>query len=135
MTREEILKLEPSLELDRLIAERVMGWKEGYEFVCDDWGALYYVNFGLTNRPWSPSTDIAAALEALLHVMETCGYDVMIESVSYGETDIGAGGIAWMVVLDPFDRERGQVKGESSHSLPLAICCALLAAMEVANED
>ena len=32
MTREEILKLEPGPELDRVVAERIMGWKEGPDF-------------------------------------------------------------------------------------------------------
>ena len=146
MTREEILALEPGPELDRLVAERVMGWKAWRNSVPHHWareeqGVLVPTGWTINGETncgpvWSPSTDIVAALEALLHVMEAHGYDVMIESVSYVETATETNGIAWMVVLDPFDRARDQVKAESSHSLPLAICRAvLLAVMGVDNED
>ena len=40
MIREEILKLEPGPELDRLAAERVMGWEEGQDFDCSKEGTL-----------------------------------------------------------------------------------------------
>jgi len=45
MTREEILKLEPGPELDRLVAEKVMGWEEGKDFDCSEEGTLIHYSF------------------------------------------------------------------------------------------
>lgn len=77
MTREEILKLEPGPELDRLVAERVMGWKRrveeappGCAYWDDDKGHLRAFedpggNLDRWYDPWRPSTDIAVAWEVL----------------------------------------------------------------------
>ena len=83
MTKEEILNMEPGLELDRLVAEWVMGWKE--EHIEDD---RWHINanfwcrgneIGPQVQKWSPSTDIAAAWE-VVEKLASQGIMVVIES-------------------------------------------------------
>lgn len=122
MTCEEILGIEPGPELDRPIAERVMGWKEGYEFVCDSWGLLYYANFGLERkRPWSPSTDIAAAWEVVNELVskysfELCSYIDILDNTR----------VQWLVDFV----STKTIYRVVAPTVPLAVCrAALLAVM------
>lgn len=125
MTREEILKLEPGFELDRLVAEKVMGWEEGYEFVCDGWGLLYYVNFGLERkRPWSPSTNIATAWEVIEHLVPE--YNIgLFNSCDLKNPSQGT----WYVEIRA-TRHGAPPCEAGAETAPLAICCAALLAVE-----
>ena len=73
MTREEILKLEPGPELDRLMAERVMGWE--YDLLRDAW--FKDGEGGIWAENWHPSTDIAAAWE-LIEALRRKGFIIDI---------------------------------------------------------
>ena len=74
MTREEILKMEPGPELDRLVAEKVMGWEENREFEMDPHGV---VKVGEIIDLWSPSADIAAAWE-VVEALKSRGFVVQV---------------------------------------------------------
>jgi len=86
VTRDEILQMEPSPEMDRLVAERVMGWEERTEparWVEVESGAEkptgWFIN-GKTNRKpvWAPSTEVKAAIR-VMEELRRRGYDVSIE--------------------------------------------------------
>jgi len=81
MTRNDILQMEPSPEMDRLVAERVMGW--------DGW----FINGETNCKPvWAPSTDVEAAIRAMEELRRR-GYDVSIEKE----------GLAWTIELQGED--------------------------------
>ena len=70
MTNDKILKLEPGPELDRLVAEKAMGWRrttEGAPSGCaywkDDDGFIRATEDPGGSLNWNPSTDVAAAWE------------------------------------------------------------------------
>jgi hypothetical protein len=65
MTTEEILKLSPGAEMDRLIAEKVMGWRQS-KFRQNGWVAPDGGD-GWADVP-SYSTAIVATWDLLLHV-------------------------------------------------------------------
>ena len=65
MTTEEILKLSPGPEMDRLIAEKVMGWRQS-QFGKNGWVAPDGGD-GWADVP-SYSTAIVATWDLLLHV-------------------------------------------------------------------
>ena len=72
MTKEEILNMEPGPELDRLVAERVMGWKRttkgapsGCAYWKDDDGFVRANETPGGSLNWNPSIDIAAAWEVI----------------------------------------------------------------------
>jgi len=140
-TREEILKLEPGPELDRLVAEKVMEWEKGKDFDCGREGSL--VRYPFRNRAlskkWSPSTDIAAAWGIVLHVIKTLDCNVRVISEVCLDPSTDKRVIMWYVVLEPYSKRRRLaefVKGVSRDSLPLAICrAALLAVMEADNGE
>jgi len=129
MTCEEILKLEPGHELDRLIAERVMGWKEGKDFGVGESGIARYIREGpkyferTRIEAWSPSTDIAAAWEVIADLLTR--YNVSVYSARYP--------IRWFVQIVALKdwETKALVQDEN---LPLAICRAALAVMEVNDE-
>jgi len=84
MTREEILRMEAGPELDRLIAERVMGWKAGADFFVAD-GKISRIHRATSGTAvselWSPSTDIAAAMEVVNKLLSR--YNISIYSGRY----------------------------------------------------
>jgi len=129
MTREEILKLEAGPQLDRIIAERVMGWE--YDLLRDAWfkdgeGEIWAEN-------WHPSTDIKAAWEVLLRIMATFDYNVSITSHTSIDPRTGERNVLWEVILRPYGAGTW-VTAYGPNSLLLAICrAALLAVMEAGN--
>lgn len=61
---------QPGPELDRLVAEKVMGWTEGKDFYIHDYSyvnrkALALLKNGEFDGEWSPSTVISDAMEVL----------------------------------------------------------------------
>ena len=130
MTREEILKLEPSPELDRLVAERVMEWQESSDFAIEkETGDLFKIDLsdsifkGLWK--WSPSTDIAAAWEVVNKLLSR--YNISIYSGRYP--------IRWFVQMVAVEDWETKALVEDEN-LPLAICrAALLAVMEADNGE
>jgi len=118
MTRGEILRMEAGPELDRLVAEQIMGWSEGKHFKVGDFGV---VKLGEVIDIWSPSSDIAAAWEVVKEL-----YDRELGIEMYGEKKF-----PWEAeILIP----GGRPVSVQAETLPLAICrAALLAVMEVGN--
>ena len=135
MTREEILKLEPGPELDRLMAEKVMGWKRttkgappGCAYWKDDDGLVRANETPGGSLDWNPSTDIAAAWEVVKYMAQR-QFDFILSGhgekyiVQVWNADPGANR-----VRNPLATVYGPV--------PLAICqAALLAVMEADNEE
>jgi len=127
MTREEILRMEAGPELDRLIAERVMGWKAGADFFVAD-GKISRIHRATSGTAvselWSPSTDIAAAMEVVNKLLSR--YNISIYSGRYP--------IRWFVQIVAVEDWETKALVEDEN-LPLAICrAALLAAMETSDE-
>jgi len=100
MTRNDILKMEPSPEMDRLIAEKVIGWEERTKparWVEVESGTEkptgWFIN-GKTNRKpvWAPSTDVKAAIR-VMEELRRRGYDVSIEKE----------GLTWTIELQGED--------------------------------
>jgi len=100
MARNDILQMEPSLEMDRLVAERVMGWEERTDpahWVEVESGTEkptgWFIN-GETNRKpvWAPSTDVKAAIR-VMEELRRRGYDVSIEKK----------GLTWTIELQGED--------------------------------
>lgn len=138
MTRDEILQLEPGPELDRLVAERVMGWhrepyrNEKFPRIIAQWkdanGEVMVSENIDGSLGWSPSIDIVAAWE----VVEVLYMRGMVPEV-YG---------VWFtrkkkwVAMFWYDTKDGMNTAKSeARSLPLAICrAALLAVMGVDGE-
>jgi len=120
MTREEILKLEPGPELDRLIAERVMGWKNHEDFNFGPGGQIWR-----DKRVWSPSTDIATAWEVIETLREK---KFVIDILGSLEDFI-------VKIWNENESEGLSIAKASAEQAPLAICrAALLAVMEAGNE-
>jgi len=132
MTREEIFKLKAGPELDRLIAERVMEWRESSDFAIEkETGNLLKIDLsdsifkGLWK--WSPSTDVAAAWEVVEYMAQK-QFDFTLSghgekyTVQVWNADPGANR-----VRNPLATVYGPI--------PLAICqAALLAVKEADNE-
>jgi len=130
-TREEILKLEPGPELDRLVAERVMGWKEGKDFGVGESGIVWYIREGpkyferTRIEAWSPSTDIAAAWQ-VVEKLANRGIVVVVESE-------GALNNIYEVLFYRWGSDA--IVGIARGSICEAICrAALLAVMEASDE-
>lgn len=166
MTKEEILRLQAGPELDRLVAERVMGWylpadsemprawlrpraadpdvpwDSGEEWtgwwaeeppleVDEDTGEKVIPSVWLIagSKVWSPSTDIAAAMEVLNKLLEL-GIICDMGQVEVYPTIDGGHGVIWYVrfrrvMMPPFVTWMSEAE-----SLPLAICRAALLAVE-----
>jgi len=130
MTCEEILKLEPGPKLDRLVAERVMGWKLGVDAdtrIDSKW-------VWRSGKRWSPSRDIAAAMDVISKLLES-GLFLDIYSPREAEApDWFHGDDEWVVFVCDWDHEDG-IAHAGAGTLPLAICrAALLAVMEASDE-
>lgn len=76
MTREEIIAMEPGIELDRLVSVHVMGFEIRKEYLPDQSYHEYYYREGWkyenVNYPdeWQPSRLISAAWEVLEHLKD-----------------------------------------------------------------
>lgn len=115
-------------DLDRLVAEKVMGWKWGPTGAdYSGWqGSKQYPN-GMWNRKndacrghWSPSTDIAHAWEVVEHMEQNGG---LIANM-YSQRG------CWSVGIEPLPESRYiEVFREVAETAPLAICRAALLAV------
>jgi len=137
MTREEILQLQPGPLADRLVAERVMGWRlrkrmpdvEAYEWVSRDGRATGYFWYPPDSENYSPdefcpSTDIAAAWQ-VLEALRRSGGRYRIWSPCAGDDE-------WEVELFPGNSDEAIIV--RAPTLPLAICRAALL-VAIGNED
>jgi len=134
MTKEEILNMEPGLELDRLVAEWVMGWKE--EHIEDD---RWHINanfwcrgneIGPQVQKWSPSTDIAAAMKVVQKLLEK-GFRVSMYSPWKGQSNSSAIPEWTVYILG----NQGFHTEADGRTLPLAICRAALLAIKEEEEN
>jgi len=133
MTREEILKLELGPELDRLVAEKVMGWKRttegappGCAYWKDDDGFVRANETPGGSLNWNPSTDIAAAWE-VVEKLANKGIVVVIESE-------GALNNIYEVLFYRWGSD--VIVGIARGNICEAICrAALLAVMEASDEQ
>jgi len=122
MTREEILRMEAGPEWDRLVAEQIMGWSEGKHFEVGDFGV---VKLGEVIDIWSPSTDIAAAMEVVQKLLEK---RLRVSMYSpWGDRNEPYAIPEWTVFVLSNHGLGIEMGGET---LPLAICRAALIALE-----
>jgi len=136
MTREEILKLEPGSELDRLVAEKVMGWKQGPDFWVSYEGIIHLsageVSPGhivYREAPWSPSSDIAEAW-SVVEKLVNLGWLVNLLSPWKGNATQH-----WTCYAERQGKSGWEKLKAAGDSAPLTICrAALLAVMEVGDE-
>lgn len=139
MTREEILALKPGSEMDALVAEKVMGWPFRFHhwahrgdgtadfeklddpanYPCwnrDSEGAIHvWRGPNLDGKPWSPSTDIAAAMEVVDHFPPEYNW-TLIRCASEGDPE-------WSGALTSYGKGMGIAFGGG---WPEAICKASL---------
>jgi len=136
MTREEILRMEPGPKLNRLIAERVMGWKRtidkvlvGCAYWRDDTGFDRAFEDPAGNLDWSPSTDIAVAWE-VAEVLYNRGMIPVMYGVWFTKNK------EW-VAMFWYDTKNGMSSvNVRAKSLPFAISrAALLAVMEAGDAE
>ncbi|RLG44476.1 MAG: hypothetical protein DRN81_04505 [Thermoproteota archaeon] len=135
MTRDEILRLEPGPELDRLMAEEVMGWEEGEDFDCSKEGPLIYYpsRNRVLGRKWSPSTDIAAAWEVIRKMLDSgWGCEIYSPNNPYALENADK----WFVVFAKSGPIVMQLNfSAKAPSAPLAICRAALLAVKEASDE
>jgi hypothetical protein len=128
MNRDDILNMEAGREMDDLIATRVMGWKMGNTSVLPRMNIPVWHdgNWNISHfYEWRPSTDIAAAWEAVDKLRKD-GFNCVF-SLPYTNS-----AIRQHILFDGGEetdaRSSDWVYGDE---LPLAICrAALLAVME-----
>lgn len=115
MTREEIMSMLPGPDMDRLVAEKVMGFTTYEDFPVH---AIYTGSPTPTSfRPWQPSIHIAAAME----VMEK------FEEISVRKYQTIYAGPRYVCRIDVNGKEVNAVASRPE----LAICrAALIAVME-----
>lgn len=101
-------------EIDRAVAEKVMGWKEGETGLL--WTPTYH-----TIAEWSPSTSIEQAFEVITKWREEG------DGQSWAWIEIDAGGRATCKFCGEFETSSRII---SAPTAPLAICCAALDAVE-----
>jgi hypothetical protein len=116
LTRDEILEMEAGEEIDKLVAEKVMGWYVSSYGLVDREHKPGDVFLGDVCECWSPSFSISAAWEVVNKLKEQSDIvDVWHESWEW-HCDIGSYGDCQTVKAD---------------TAPLAICrAALLAVIE-----
>jgi len=121
MTRGEILKMEAGPELDRLVAEQIMGWREGQDTLKLQGGV------GILGEKAIPrySTDIAAAMEVIERLLEK---RLRVSMYSpWGDRNEPHAIPEWTVFVLSNHGLGIEMEGET---LPLAICRAALIALE-----
>lgn len=116
LTREKIMEMGAGREMDALVAEKAMGWKQGVDFdLVEDYskGVARYEPFSMDVRTFGPSTDIHAAWEAVEKYAEC--------TVRKFET-MGSG-YRYVCRIDLNAEESVLAQGDTA---PLAICKAVL---------
>ena len=141
MNREGITRLEPGRELDRLVAERVMGWRLWESSRPIHWaeerdGCYIHTGWNVNglahSRPvWSPSTDITAAWAVVEHLLRRGLFLDIYSPRQNGAPDWLEDLDRWVVVICDWKHEAGLARAEAE-TLPLAIC---LAALEAVKEE
>ena len=133
----DIDKLEAGRELDALVAEKVMGWREdAYHYWADPGGGdeTFWVVAGSTedhpgNRAWCPSTDISAAWGVVEHVRRMHPARVWFELYA------PRGDLPWTAVFftrclewedSMYEMGSDRIIPSSGKEAPLAICRAAL---------
>ena len=116
MTREEILRMEAGPELDRLVAEQIMGWREGQDTLKLQGG------MGILGEKALPrySTDIAAAWEVVEALREK---EFVIDILGLLEDFI-------VKIWNENESEGLSIAKASAEQAPLAICRAALIVLE-----
>ena len=120
MTREEIERMPAGREMDRLIAEKVMGWKSDGSHSSDGLPIYHTYQNGSRDvwlRDWKPSSDIAAAWQVAEKLRN-----------EWGSFDLRAG-LQWFCWSDVDNRIAGEVVAASADTASLAICRAALIEM------
>lgn len=133
-----------SCKLDALVAEKVMGWprrpESGWPPIPsfdDRFGrvdlCVRNIEDSTVTRPWSPSTDIAAAWEVFDKIRDTPGNLVQITACSSNEEAypfICEVSRLCDVPMDTAAKFRGQAKTAS-----MAICLAALQSLGLSEEQ
>lgn len=128
--------LPPGPELDRLVAEKVMGWEPargvGSHWVDSDSQETPYV-VGGRDTGFHPSTNIAHAIEVVNHFSRLKRGPTMY--VPHSQTDEGLStGDLFTCVIPGTRNEYGERNGDMGYAkadtLPHAICLAALTAVE-----
>lgn len=139
MNSEKIERLEAGPELDRLVAEMVMGWREGTDYIVGEARLLREVTEtvgALQHRKtvvWSPSTDIAAAWEVVEWLLSRGFFLDIFSPRAKDAPEWVDHPDKWSVFVCTWEREDGIVYFFQSHilskadTLSLAICRAALA--------
>ncbi len=118
-----------SIALDRLVAEKVMGWTLADRWACG-WGkgpSVYITNLekSPTWQDFTPSTDIAAAWEVVEHLRkqkhEDGGRKYLVSMIDHTDSV--------EIVVEDF--REGDSWLAVNESAPMAICLAALRAMNV----
>ena len=131
--------MEPGPELDRLEAEKVMGWKRttegappGCAYWKDDDGFIQAAEDPGGSLNWSPSTDIAAAWEVVRKMLDSgWGCEIYSPNNPYALEDADK----WFVVFAKSGPIVMQLDFRAkAPSAPLAICHAALLAVEATQE-
>jgi len=127
MNKEQILSVKPGPELDRLVAERVMGWQ--YDLLRDAWakadGSYAYAEV------WKPSTDIAAAWD-VVQCLISKSFNVEVWNTVELDQD-GEWRTAWVVDVRSTQHGASTYRAQAP-SAPLAICRAALLAVQSKEE-
>ena len=114
-----MLELQPGEELDRLVAEKVMGavFADGGEWFIDSMGPARRSNdSGFAWELWNPSTDIAQAWEVAEKLRERYGVQINLFQHDRCQCIVG-------------DREFADIADEWADTAAHAICLAALKAV------
>ena len=115
-------------ELDALVAEKVMGWKEEFDGLNMRWtldGERWAGDSGYVNG-WSPSTRISHAWQVVEKMLPAIGHIYPAVDLETGEL------LHWCAVVETGDTSR---QGVTADTAPRAICLAALKAVGEATDE
>ncbi len=113
--------IDPTSELDRLMAEQVMGWRQS---PCVGKRVWWSTGAASPRTDWYPSTNIAQAWEVVEHLQRDHDWTL---DLSYGEDLNDAGVWHWSATFS--HRGGGMFHISTALTAPLAICRAAIEAM------
>jgi len=134
MTREEILKLEPGPELDRLVAERVKGWKRRLcEDEIDDRLRAAMLHEG-TDEAWiGPNDEVLVGGPPRFSIDIAAAWEVVEDRRRWGWTWKMTGITGhWHVAL--YDEDFNFLAEARAAEVTVAICRAALSAVMEVND-